>query len=37
MERLIVLEIDVVFEADPVPERMIADTLAAWRKRRMES
>ena len=33
VERLIVLEIDAVFEADPVPERIVADTLAAWRKR----
>ncbi len=35
VERLIVLEIDAVFEADPVPGRIVADTLAAWRKRRM--
>ncbi|KAB2955778.1 MAG: tetraacyldisaccharide 4'-kinase [Rhizobiaceae bacterium] len=35
VERLIVLEIDAVFEADPVPERIIAETLAAWRKRQM--
>lgn len=33
VERLIVLEIDAVFEADPVPERIIAETLAAWRRR----
>ncbi len=36
-ERLIVLEIDAVFEADPVPERIIADTLAAWRKRQLQA
>lgn len=35
VERLLVLEIDVEFEADPVPERIIADTLAAWRKRQL--
>jgi tetraacyldisaccharide 4'-kinase len=35
VERLVVLEIDVEFEADPVPERIIADTLAAWRRRRL--
>lgn len=35
VERLIVIEIDAVFEADPVPGRIVADTLAAWRKRRM--
>ncbi len=37
VERLVVLEIDTVFEADPVPERIIDDTLAAWRKRQMET
>ncbi|HHZ10031.1 MAG TPA: tetraacyldisaccharide 4'-kinase [Rhizobiales bacterium] len=35
-ERLRVLEIDAVFETDPVPERIIADTLAAWRKRQLD-
>lgn len=35
VERLVVLEIDAVFDLDPVPHRIIADTLAAWHKRRL--
>jgi len=33
LERLTVLEIDAVFELGQVPERIVADTLASWRKR----
>jgi tetraacyldisaccharide 4'-kinase len=33
LEKLVVLEIDAVFDLDHVPERIVADTLAAWRRR----
>lgn len=33
LERLVVLEIDAVFDLGHVPERIIADTLAAWSRR----
>lgn len=33
LERLVVLEIDAIFDNGYAPERIIADTLAAWRRR----
>ncbi|TIR78015.1 MAG: tetraacyldisaccharide 4'-kinase, partial [Mesorhizobium sp.] len=35
LEQLDVLEIDAVFEIDHVPERIINETLDAWRQRKM--
>jgi len=34
LERLAVLEIDAVFDLGHVPQRIISDTLAAWRRRK---
>ena len=36
-DRLEVLEIEAVFELDHVPERIIDETLDAWRQRRLRS
>jgi tetraacyldisaccharide 4'-kinase len=36
LEQLHVLEIDTVFELDHVPERIIRETLDAWRQRRLK-
>jgi len=35
LDRLDVLEIDTVFELDHVPERIIEETLDAWRQRKL--
>ncbi|QND65352.1 tetraacyldisaccharide 4'-kinase [Mesorhizobium loti] len=36
LDRLEVLEIDTVFELDNVPERIIGETLDAWRQRKLK-
>ena len=36
LDRLEVLEIDTVFELDHVPERIIDETLDAWRQRKLK-
>ncbi|TPN60379.1 tetraacyldisaccharide 4'-kinase [Mesorhizobium sp. B1-1-4] len=36
LDRLDVLEIDAVFELDHVPERIIGETLDAWRQRKLK-
>ena len=35
LDRLVVLEIDAVFETAQTAERIIAETLSAWRERRL--
>ncbi|TIL55621.1 MAG: tetraacyldisaccharide 4'-kinase, partial [Mesorhizobium sp.] len=35
LDQLEVLEIDAVFELDHVPERIIDETLDAWRQRKL--
>ncbi|HEY4193740.1 MAG TPA: tetraacyldisaccharide 4'-kinase [Mesorhizobium sp.] len=36
LDRLSVLEIDAVFEADQIPDRIVEQTLEAWRRRRLQ-
>ena len=37
LDLLSVLEIDTVFESDQMPERIIGETLDAWRRRKLQS